>query len=128
MTESSKPILNKVYRVVDILSPSRVVLNCGSRDGIEYDFLFEIYAYGNQIKDPETKEDLGKVYLQRGTGKVRFIQEKLCTVESETQLQGITWILTVDKKTAPFDDVRIGDLAKLLSRKKAPVPPVAIEE
>jgi hypothetical protein len=105
----------KRYRVVDILSPTRLVLNCGSIDNIASDTTFRIFAYGNEITDPETQEVLGKVYLPRGYGKVVVVQRKLCTIESTGKTTSGLVALMQPPKMAPFLDAQIGDFAQIVS-------------
>ena len=72
----------KNIKVVEILSPYQIVLNCGSENGISEGQRFLIYGSGKIIKDPDTGEDLETLEIVRGKGKVIHLQSKICTVES----------------------------------------------
>jgi hypothetical protein len=108
----------KLFRVVDILSPSRIVLNCGSNDNIERGSKFVIFAYGKEITDPDSGEVLERVYLPRGTGAVVVLQKRICTVESTRTAGGFQWLITgagMEPPPIPFDGVHIGDSARLVT-------------
>lgn len=74
---SSKPL-----RVAAILDEYTVVLNKGSADGITIDDKFLVYGVGDEIKDPDTGESLGKVELIRGRVKVQHLQDRLSIAKS----------------------------------------------
>ncbi len=119
MTETKVP--RKVFRVVDILSPSRIVLDCGSNDGITHESRFKIYAYGNEIKNFETGETLERVYLPRGPGRVVVLQKRICTIESTKRVTPTMFTLSFSTsipELEPFDQAQIGDYADLIEPEK----------
>jgi hypothetical protein len=73
----------KPYRVVNIISPFKIIFNCGKKDGIKIYDKFIVYGLTDPINDPETGEDLGSAEIVRGIGRVVHLQERLCTVESD---------------------------------------------
>ena len=104
------------FTVVGIISPTRLVLNCGRNKGVAFDDRFSIYTYGEMQLDPETKQELERVYLPRGTGKVVVLQQKICTIESvERESAGLGALYSVMGSTlSPFDHPQVGDFAKFV--------------
>ncbi len=129
--------MDKEIKVVDILTPFRVVLNCGKNDGVKNDMLFLVYCLGKIIKDNETGEELEQLEIVRGRGRVIHIQDKICTLESiesketpkiieypDTSISkalGLAFRGAFPKETViemiktPFEEVQIGDKARKLS-------------
>lgn len=60
-----------------------VVLNKGEKDGIKVGQRYQIYGIGEEIKDPDTQETLGRLEVIRGTGKVTHVQDRMATVNSD---------------------------------------------
>lgn len=76
----------KTIRVVSIISPYKVVINVGSDNGIRLGQKVLVFGLSSDtIKDPDTNEDLGKIEIVRGRGRVTHVQEKISTVESIEQ-------------------------------------------
>ena len=115
--------------VVRIMNDYRLVINRGERDGIKLDQRFLIYNIDDEdIIDPETEENLGRLEIIRGTGKVIHLQEKVSTIESIKKLPSdrsvikrrdlIKWFGTEEEtifhsgELEPFEDSRVGDKAK----------------
>lgn len=77
-----------------------VVINRGSDDNVKEGDRYIIYGVGDSIHDPETGENLGKLELVRGRGRVVHTQDRLahvrCTEKGEAQHKKIT------KKGAPL--------------------------
>ncbi len=100
-----------VAKVVDRYT---VILNKGARDGIRTGQRFLIYAFGDEdIIDPETKENLGRVEIVKGTGKVTHVQDKLATVASDMEeFPGTTTrsLKLADWAASPFavDRIEVG--------------------
>lgn len=74
---------NKKISVAKVIDEYTIVLNQGYEDGIEMGQRFLIYSIGEEIIDPETKENLGKLEIVRGTGKVTHLQERIATIGSD---------------------------------------------
>lgn len=121
----------KVLKVVDVLSPSKVVLNCGIEDDISMGNRFLLYTLGEIIKDPDTGEELERLEIVRGKGKVTHVQQRICTVECTDQetipvkiRRTTRTSLTIfgspseeeeiRRENLPFDEVQIGDFARFL--------------
>jgi len=128
---------NKEIHVVKVISKTRLVLNVGSKEGILDNSKFLIFSVDEQeITDPITGENLGKLELVKGTGHVIHLQEKICTIETfakekshriirrtnplwgsvlgynigaETETEEIP-----SKELEKFEDVNVGDYAKLI--------------
>jgi hypothetical protein len=117
------------FKVVDVVTPSRVVLNCGWEKGVALGDTFRVYSYGDMLTDPDTGEELEQLILPRGRGKVVYLQKKICTIES-TATKTVrpfgpstfySMMLTpTEVETAPFDSPERGDKAKFV-----PPPPPA---
>ncbi|MDO9045799.1 MAG: FlgT C-terminal domain-containing protein [Methanobacteriaceae archaeon] len=69
--------------VVEIEDEYRLAINRGAKHGIKLGQRFSIYGTSdNDIIDPETGENLGKLEIFRGSGKVVNVQETMSTIES----------------------------------------------
>lgn len=123
----------KLFRVVEILTNTKLILNCGKDVGIRNGNKFLIYGLSKILIDPETGENLGQAEIIRGEGQVVHIQDKLCTIESCLYDSGSSRVI---KKSQPisifsggttteeevigerrlkiFEDVQIGDYARLI--------------
>lgn len=120
-------------KVAATMGDMRVVINRGSKDGVNVGKRFVIYGVGSEIKDPETGESLGEVELIRGTGKVVHVQDLMATVESDRFEPGERSVVTINPnaridvfsmfgprqevtysppRAIPFDDPKVGDTAK----------------
>lgn len=122
----------KKLKVVEIISPFQVILNCGLEDGFNNGDKFLIYGLGKKILDPENGEELETLEIIRGKGKIIHIQNKICTIESiliseipttitrKSAVGGAFSILGMQpteetqlrREKLPFDEVQIGDLAR----------------
>ena len=123
-------------KVVKVLSECKLVINRGSDDGVRESDRFLVYALGDELFDPDTKESLGRLEVVRGEGKPTHIQSRMTTLEpSRTQERGtktvrrsgpVTWgslmggeteeVYTPEREPVPFDDPRAGDFARLVTR------------
>ncbi len=131
--------IEESMKVADVRDPYTVVINRGSRDGVTVGQRVLIYAIGEEILDPDTKESLGRLELIRGTGKVTHLQERMATVASDMKVApgrtirkitgpatrsesimelmrglagGTTIEETLPPSPSPFDSVTIGDLVR----------------
>jgi len=114
------PDLAKVVFVVD---DYQVAINRGSENGIKLGQRFLVYELGKEVIDPDTGSSLGRLEIVRGTGKVSHLQEKMATLKSDRTAQrrirsrnSLAWGLGEGEEVRidelPFDDPKIGDLAK----------------
>lgn len=105
---------SKNLRVVDILSESQIVLNAGINDGIEIDEEFIIYGLSEKdIIDPETYENLGKLEIYRGTGKVIYVQSTMCIVQAlSTSLISRFQSSLIGESYGEFNNAKVNDYAK----------------
>lgn len=128
----------KIFRVLETITSTKIVLNCGKEQDIKLGDKFEIFGLTKSLIDPETQEDLGRAEIIRGKGKVVHIQEKLCTVESylteggfgsrkiikKTSSLGSLWSgspsteeeITGEPSLKKFEDLQIGDYARKLDK------------
>jgi hypothetical protein len=110
-SETAVDTFEDTFKVVDVLTPSRLVLNCGSDNGIKSGTRFWVYGI-------DTGENLERVILPRGYGKTVFVQKKICTIESiETKSTGVYALALGAQERAPFLQAQRGDLAlKVVNR------------
>ncbi len=122
-------------KVVRILSPTEVVVNLGSNDGVSPLSSFVIYVLGDEILDPDTQESLGHLEIVRGTGNAKHIQDKMTTIQSAERTKearehkrpvtpppqisifgGKQYETIVEEVEvpAPFEGVQVGDLVRVL--------------
>jgi len=83
------------FKVLEVLTPMRLVLNCGTDQGVQEGDQFQVFAHGKVMTDPDTNEEIEALLLPRGTGKAIFVQKKICTIES-------TAVLTRTKPRSPL--------------------------
>jgi hypothetical protein len=116
--------------VVKVIDGSTVVINAGKTD-IHYNDLFIIYKEDDEIFDPVTAENLGKLQIIKGTAKVLHIQDHMTTIKSNKtkniQTKTIpamrvfgpfaTETIQTELEDLPFDrDVQIGDIVEITNR------------
>jgi hypothetical protein len=104
------------YRVVKVLDVKRIVINAGSNQGISKNDGFFVYGQDpNDIIDPITGENLGKLEFPRGYGRPLHIQDNLTTLiacSSTTAKNRMKVTISIDvaeefRKAAEKDYVRI---------------------
>lgn len=116
--------------VVEVLSPTQIVINRGREDGIEEGTRFLVYVLSDdELTDPETGDSLGHLEIVKGTGVATHAQERMTTVRSDmkssperkvVRKQGpgqlfSTEVETVQKEGGeirPFKDPERGDRVK----------------
>ena len=65
-------------RVAKILDEEHILLSAGEEDGVRIGMLFVIFDEGEEVKNPETGESLGRVERVKGMVVVSHVQERLC--------------------------------------------------
>ena len=97
------------------------VLSVGEADGIRLGQAFVIFALGEELVNPVTKEPLGHFELVRGTGEVMHVQERMCTVRSTNTRKEVRPMTNALLQTGrgetisvpvPFSYLRVGDFAR----------------
>jgi hypothetical protein len=117
-------------RVVDVIDEFRCAINKGHDDGIKLGQRLLVYGLGKEITDPDTGEELGRLEIVRGRGKVTNVQPRLATVETyekEQQMRkikkGSPFAISILGETIeeinsaddiPFNGVEEGDYAKFI--------------
>jgi len=107
-------------KIVKIINTLQIVINKGSQDGITDYMNFLVYEEGEEIIDPETKKSLGILEIAKGKLKVKHIQDKLTTLESdefdtETSRKIISFAEYIDKrKQQPLKNVKQTDKIKII--------------
>ncbi|MGD0070584.1 MAG: FlgT C-terminal domain-containing protein [Candidatus Bathyarchaeia archaeon] len=77
--------------ILKILSPYKVVINLGKKQGVLHGMKFIIYEEGKMINDPKTGKPIEQLEIVKATIEVTHVQENIATAES----------LTVEKKIYP---------------------------
>lgn len=73
-----------ICRVAKVLSPTQLVISRGSSSGLKDGMRFLIYKLSEEdILDPQTNENLGKLEIVKGTGRIIHLQDKMATIESD---------------------------------------------
>lgn len=111
---------NLEYKVLDILTPTRLVLNCGTEQELQIGDVFLIYAIGKIMTDPDTQEELERIILPKGKGRVVFVQKRICTIESSlVETKESTPLLFAlappERVIKPFNGPHRGDRASYVS-------------
>jgi len=126
----------KQLRVVEIITPYRIVINAGREEGIREGMQFEVYALGKELTDPDTGQALEKLEIMRGRGQAIHVQNKISTIVSTeggymppfASLGSSTMFYTTRalKDTQltlmPFEKVQIGDFVRAISIPKRVQP------
>ena len=110
-------------KVVSIIDEFRVVINRGKDDGVTMGDRYLIYNLGEEVKDPDTNEDLGRVEIIKGRGSVVHLQKRLATIQTTESYEiqhrpmGIAKLLNplsyeVSKEPKKFIDAQPGDFAR----------------
>jgi|ERR1051326_2045949 hypothetical protein len=73
-------------KIAAILSPAKVVINKGSKDGIEVGDYFYIYSELGPFTDPDSKQTLGSTKQIWGRVEVSVVENRFCIAETETRL------------------------------------------
>ncbi|MEI7730391.1 MAG: CsgG/HfaB family protein [Verrucomicrobiota bacterium] len=76
-------------RVADVIFPAKVLakfdrqitINRGDGGGVSVDQLWNVYAVGEELKDPDTGEVLGRQEVLMGQAKIISVQPKTSTAE-----------------------------------------------
>jgi hypothetical protein len=126
-------VFGKVLYVIDRgYDDAEVVINKGENDGISPNDRFLIYAIGEELFDPDTGENLGKLEIVKGIAKPKHIQEKTTTLVSAEyypprkriiRRNNILDFSRADEieesppEVVPFKGVKVGDLVKPMKKK-----------
>ena len=119
--------------VVEVIDDYKVVINLGSEHGISENDMFLIYSLNKyDIIDPITDDNLGKLEIVKGIGKVIHVQNKMSTLESTSYISPLEKrviklkspfsfenqkeiLQELQAKQLPFDNIRVLDHAKPIS-------------
>lgn len=71
--------------IAGILSSYAVIINRGRKHGVAEGTQFLIYELDEPVLDPETKENLGRLEIHKGTVAAKMVQETICTAETEEE-------------------------------------------
>lgn len=86
----SRDMAEKVAnRVADVIFPAKVIakrdqqitINRGDGTGIAIGQVWNVYAVGEELIDPDTKESLGKEEVLVGTARISAVQPKVSTAQ-----------------------------------------------
>ncbi|VVB85980.1 Uncharacterised protein [uncultured archaeon] len=114
-------------KIIKILDNKRVIVNLGYKDNVMKDMRFIVYAEGENIKDPDTNESLGKREIVKHKIKATHIQENFSIMESDVWVKKtLDWLfdashnsqmdLLLKEKVKTVEDVdlavKVGDLVR----------------
>ena len=123
-------------KILKVRDEKTIVIDRGLEDGVKNGDIFLVYALGEEIMDPDTKENYGKLEIVKGRAIVEHIQARIATLKScktitpdkkvvykkpiqNNTLWAIMSGLTETKeeiigeaRIVPFDGVKEGDLVK----------------
>lgn len=115
----------KIGKVVKIIDDYNLAINIGESDDVEIGQIYLVYAVGEELFDPDTKESLGKIEIVKGKGRVTHVQDKLATLESieEKRIKRISKPIktfsafmgaeeTYDTESIPFKSPELSDHVK----------------
>ncbi len=68
-------------KVAQILSENCIIINVGAQAGVKVGMAFAVLARGEEVKDPESGEALGRWEVPKGHIRVTHVQERLATCE-----------------------------------------------
>jgi len=68
-------------KVAGIVSPTLVAINVGARDGVKVDDKVRVYRQVD-VKDPDSKEELGSVVLTKVNLKITFVDDRFSVGET----------------------------------------------
>jgi len=74
-------------KVARILNEFQLVLNVGGKQGVKQGMAFIVYEEGDEIKDPDSGESLGKMEIVKGEMVASHVQDALCVVQSKEAQQ-----------------------------------------
>ena len=83
MTMAEVQKRQKSLKVAKVVDEFTLVINFGSEEGIRVGERFLVFAVGDEIFDPDTKQTLGQLEIVKGTGKVIHVQAHMSTVVSD---------------------------------------------
>jgi len=114
--------------IAALIDEKRIVINRGSQHDIKIGQRFLVYTLSDEIiKDPETQEDLGRLEITKGTGKVIHVQDRMAIIESDQRspstrkIYRSPWqilyyspdeITEFPGELLPFKDAKVGDKVK----------------
>ena len=70
-------------RVARILGDESIVVNRGSSHGVKEGERFVVFAEGDEVKDPDTGEPLGRLEIVKARVVAAHVQEKMTTCVAE---------------------------------------------
>lgn len=94
-------------KVAKILNDTHLVVNLGAMHGVKVGTVFAILAEGDEVKDPDTGEVLGKWEVPKGYVIATHVQDRLTTCQAY-QLKG-----EGEKDEDPRTRVLSGDMIDL---------------
>jgi hypothetical protein len=108
----------QLARVVKVIDPYTVVINKGRKDGVHWQNSFLVFELGEELTDPETGEDLGKLEIVKGQGEVKHLQDTITTVRSSTtRKQHRSIVLPGQDEYSEvlneFEEPKVGDLVRI---------------
>jgi hypothetical protein len=106
-------------KVADLKGDYAVIINRGTENGVEEGMRFIIYTEGEEIRDPDTDDSLGKIDYIKAKVKVKYSAEKY------------SWAETYETIQNPAISSLMGSFSQgvraTLSKSQSPSSPIQIE-
>ena len=113
------PIEGKVARVINSLI---IALNIGKNKGVKEGMKFKILTQEININDPDSREEIGKIYFVKARVSITQVEEKFCLAKSDEIISSSflpTFIRPTKVKALPVEgyqtavdgNINIGDKA-----------------
>lgn len=74
--------MKKMFKVIKIIDDTTLIINAGSINNIKVGDVMEIHGKSENIYDPETNENLGKIDIVKDSLKITKVYEKMCVCET----------------------------------------------
>ena len=111
---------NSIAKVAKVLEQASIVINKGSKDGVNVGQNFVLYQPGEEIFDPDNGASLGLLEHVKGRATAIHVQEQMSILKLEPKTQARTKTLSevmatisgIDEEER-IESVEVGDWARL---------------
>lgn len=126
--------MNKEYKVVKIIDDTSLIVNAGSNDKVHVGDMMLIVGKGDIVIDPDTKEKLGCLDIEKAKLRIKEVYEKMCLCNSVyesnyiSNMLGANTIFSYKPEKLNVDPseitgkgdtiIKIGDIAKHIPQQK----------
>nr|VFJ47804.1 MAG: hypothetical protein BECKFM1743A_GA0114220_1005114 [Candidatus Kentron sp. FM]VFJ48835.1 MAG: hypothetical protein BECKFM1743C_GA0114222_100642 [Candidatus Kentron sp. FM]VFK15419.1 MAG: hypothetical protein BECKFM1743B_GA0114221_103694 [Candidatus Kentron sp. FM] len=108
----------KHAKVAQVVDDFRVIIDAGRNEGVDIGQHFLLYDIGDEVIVPQTRENLGRLELVKGTGRITQVQDKMATLETAEHKKGfvmrVNEIPEVSQGKRPFESPAVDDRVRLI--------------